>query len=360
MTPAVAKGSLLTAAVTANPCCMRPTLIATKKRPPLMDTFDRTHTYLRVSITDRCNLRCTYCMPAEGVQVNPREHILSFEEIHRLVRIFAACGVNKVRLTGGEPLVRKNLEDLVASISATSGIEAVALTTNGVLLAPRARDLKKAGITHLNMSLDTLRADRFEKIALRARLTEVLEGITAALDADFIPLKLNVVVIGGTNDDEILDFVEFVRHRPINVRFIEYMPFDQNGWNQKEFVPYAQMLDLIRARFPLVPPAQPQHRSDVARDYQIEGFAGSVSFITSMTQDFCGDCNRIRLTADGAIKSCLFSNAELSLRDAMRQGSSDGDLEELIRLAITKKHAGHAPMEELVKLPNRSMIQIGG
>ena len=325
-----------------------------------MDTFGRTHTYLRVSVTDRCNLRCTYCMPAEGVQLKPRNHILSFEEIHRLVRIFTSCGVNKVRLTGGEPLIRKNLKDLVALIAATSGIDTVALTTNGVLLGRRARDLKNAGITHLNISLDTLRPDRFEKIALRARLTEVLESINAAVDAGFTPLKLNVVVIGGTNDDEILDFVEFVRRRPINVRFIEYMPFDQNGWNQKEFVPYARMLDLVRARFPLMPSDQPQHRCDVARDYQIEGFHGSVSFITSMTQDFCGDCNRIRLTADGAIKSCLFSNAELSLRDALRQGSCDDELEEMIRSAVMKKHAGHAPMEELVKLPNRAMIQIGG
>ena len=325
----------------------------------LVDGFGRVHRYLRVSVTDRCNLRCRYCMPAEGVELKGRDEILRFEEIVRLVRVFAGCGVDKVRITGGEPLVRKGVDELVGMIAEVSGIKTVAMTTNGILLAKQVERLKRAGLTQLNVSLDTLRAERFGQITLRDKFEDVVEGIAAALAAGFEPLKVNVVVMEGFNEDELLDFVEYVRDRPINVRFIEYMPFAGNGWERMKMVPYARMREVIESRYKLVA-AGGVDGSAVAKDFGIEGILGTVSFITSMTENFCSSCDRIRLTAEGSIRNCLFGQDEWSLRDAMRNGASDEVLEEIIRRAIWQKKAGHGGMDALARQVNLAMVQIGG
>ena len=324
----------------------------------LTDRFGRTHTYLRISVTDRCNLRCVYCMPAMGVVTRPKEVILTFDEIEQVAQVFARLGVTKVRLTGGEPLVRKNLQELVNKLALIEGIHTVGMTTNGVLLKEHIKELKEAGLASVNISLDTLRPDRFERIALRSHYRDVRVGIDAALGEGFTPLKLNMVVMGGVNDDELPDFVEMTRERPINIRFIEFMPFRANQWHTGKFVPYAAMRNAVEQRYELMPvDMQPDA---VARDFRIPGFAGFVSFITSMSNHFCDGCNRLRLTADGSVKSCLFHHAEVNLRAALRGGARNEVLEDMIRSAVILKPRQHPDMDELVELENRSMIEIGG
>lgn len=326
----------------------------------LTDTQGRVHTYLRIAVTDRCNLRCVYCMPREGMQRRDREEILTFDEIERVVRVLARLGVSKVRLTGGEPLLRKDLPSLVYTLARIPGIRTVGLTTNGVLVRSFAQELRDAGLDGLNISLDTLRPDRFEQIALRFSHSEVLDGITAALEAGFAPLKLNVVVMGGVNEDELENFVEFVRHRPINVRFIEYMPFRANAWREAGLVPYAGMLEILRRKYILTPAPQLPETHAVAKDFHVRGVAGTVSFISSMSDHFCGTCNRLRLTADGSIKSCLFHPAEVNLRSALRSSAPDEEIAGLVRVALALKPDAHPSPAELVTQANRSMIDIGG
>lgn len=326
----------------------------------LVDQFGRTHTYLRISVTDRCNLRCVYCMPAGGIVTKPKDEILTFDEIDRIVHVFARLGITKIRLTGGEPLVRKDLTSLVARLARIPGIQKLGMTTNGVLLKQHALALKESGLTALNISLDTLRHGRFEQIALRSHYEDVFTGIQAALSAGFSPLKLNVVVMGGVNDDELLDFVEFVRDLPVNVRFIEYMPFKFNSWNTASFVSFARMKQTIEARYVLIPLEVEKGVAAVAKDFRIDGWVGSVSFITSMSEHFCDTCNRLRLTADGSIKSCLFHPSEVNLRYAIRNGGPEEIVEDMIRSAVILKPSGHAPVEQLVAADNRAMIAIGG
>jgi GTP 3',8-cyclase len=326
----------------------------------LIDSFGRKNTYLRISVTDRCNLRCIYCMPPEGIELRSRDEIMTFDEVERIAKIFVAMGINKIRLTGGEPLIRKSLTDLIARLSQISGVKILSMTTNGVLLSQYARELKSAGLTQLNVSLDTLRRDRFEQIALCQSFDKVMKGIDASLDAKFIPLKLNVVVMRGANDDELLDFVEFVRDRPINVRFIEYMPFKFNQWNHDSFIPCSIMQQQIQERYHLIPMKDEQKPFAVAKDFTIDGFLGMVSFITSMSDHFCEGCNRIRLTADGSVKSCLFYSAEINLKSALRGGASDEVLSDMIQCAVVLKPRVHPPLKELATLENQSMIEIGG
>ena len=339
---------------------------------PLVDTFGRRHTYLRISVTDRCNLRCVYCMPdpssrtrgsdawPQRIALQPREAVLTFDEIERVGRLFARLGITKIRITGGEPLVRRDLPLLIARLARIPGIETLGITTNGVVLARHARRLKDAGLTHLNVSLDTLRPERFPQIALRSHLPDVLNGIEAALAAGFSPIKLNVVVMEEVNGDELPDFVEFVRCRPINVRFIEYMPFESNRWNAGSFLSFAEMKERIGERHELIPMDRPSETSAVGREFRIDGWRGTVGFIASMSEHFCDTCNRLRLRANGSLKSCLFHPAEVNLRQALRSGASDAMLEEMIRVAVQEKPAGHAPVEELVVAGNRTMIEIGG
>ena len=333
-------------------------MLDTVQRSSLVDQYARKHSYLRISLTDRCNLRCTYCMPEHGMVFAPPPQLLSNNEVLRLAGIFAALGIRKIRLTGGEPLLRQNLLPLVTQIAALPGIETVAMTTNGLLLAGQAAALRAAGLTTLTVSLDTLRRDRFQAIAKRDRLADALRGIDAALAAGFQPVKTNTVIMRGVNDDELLDFVAWARDRPIELRFIEYMPFPDNNWSRGGVMSYREMLGRIMARHDLTPLTQ--DISAVGKSYRLTGTPATVSFVSSMTESFCGSCNRLRLTADGQIKSCLFHPAEDNLRDALRDGASDAALADIIRAAVWQKPAEHPPMEQLLAVENRSMIAIGG
>ncbi len=334
---------------------------------PLIDSFRREHKYLRISVTDRCNLRCSYCQPADGVlagmppqgiKLKERSEILSFDEIERAVKIFSSMGINKIRITGGEPLVRKDLPRLIQRLAIISGIETVGVTTNGVLLKSFAAQLRQAGVTNLNFSLDSLHQSRFEEISGQNYFNDVINGIEAALVAGFQPLKLNVVVMGGINDDELIDFIEFVRNKPINVRFIEYMPFKFNGWGKAIFVSYQEMIKKIEQRYKLIP--LQTNISSNTKDYWIDGVVGTISFITPMSDHFCGTCNRIRLTADGLIKSCLFHPAEINLRSALRNGETDDTIKEMIYSALKQKQYTHPVLEALAGIENQSMAEIGG
>jgi len=324
----------------------------------LIDSFERAHTYLRISVTDRCNLRCMYCMPEEGIKWKQKEEILTYEEIFRIAKLLVSMGVNKIRITGGEPMVRNDIESLISSLSSIKGLNMLSMTTNALLLKDNAYKLKLCGLQSLNVSLDTLQKDKFIWITKRDKLNPVLEGINSALVCGFTPLKLNVVVIKGINDDEIMDFVSFVKNKPINVRFIEFMPFENNGWDYSKLVSYEKIKSVIQEQYELIPIKG--NKSDVAKDFCIEGFQGTISFITSMTENFCSSCNRIRLTADGSFKTCLFHKPECNLRTLLRNGASDTKISEVILQALALKKIGHEPLEELARIENQSMIQIGG
>ncbi|XP_030020555.1 GTP 3',8-cyclase, mitochondrial isoform X3 [Manduca sexta] len=326
---------------------------------PLTDLHGRRHNYLRISLTERCNLRCQYCMPAEGVPLSPKGALLSREELARLVRVFAAAGVDKVRLTGGEPTLRADLADIIQSIKEGGGVRSVSITTNGLVLTRRLVALQRAGLDALNVSLDTLRAPRYEHMTRRAGLSRVLAGIDLALQLGYKPVKINTVLMKGFNDDEICDFVEFTKDKDVEVRFIEFMPFAGNEWDDSKLVPYRRALKAVVERFPDLQPAVPRPH-DTARVWQVPGFAGSVGFISSMTQHFCSSCNRLRLTADGNLKVCLFGASEVSLRDALRTGADDAQLDRLVRLALRNKKPQHAGMQNLAHMENRPMILIGG
>lgn len=325
----------------------------------LTDTFGRRHTYLRISLTERCNLRCRYCMPAEGVPLSPRDHLLSFEEIERIAALFVRAGVDKIRLTGGEPLVRKDVETVVERLGQLPGLRTLALTTNGLLLPKKLARLHAAGVNLLNISLDTLRPERFTHITRRQGFDLVLAAIDQALAYGYAPVKINCVVLRGFNDDELADFVRMTEDRPLEVRFIEYMPFDGNGWSDDVFMPYTEMIARIEQQLPALTRLQ-DGPNDTSKTYQVPGFRGRVGFITSMSEHFCSSCNRLRLTADGSLKVCLFGRAEVSLRDALRAGATDAELEALIQAAVLRKRAQHAGMHEIARSENRPMILIGG
>lgn len=329
----------------------------------LTDSFGRVHTYLRISVTDKCNLRCAYCMPAEGIIWRQKEELLTFEEIERVASIMVKFGVNKIRLTGGEPMVRRNIENLARNLSNLDGLKTLAMTTNATMLAEKAQTLKACGINALNISLDTLHRDRFLKVTRRDQFDTVWAGVQAALETGYDELKLNSVVIAGFNDDELIDFADLAFNNKINVRFIEFMPFKDNEWNVDKVVTYKDMMQEIGKRYSLTPIQTDP--SAVAKEFSLldkNGNAGkgSVAFITSMSDSFCGTCNRLRLTADGQIKSCLFYPAETNLRDHMRNGASDEEIEAMIRGALKLKPEAHPPAEELAKSDNRTMIEIGG
>lgn len=325
----------------------------------LVDSFGRLHTYLRISLTERCNLRCQYCMPADGVELTPKPSLLSQNEIIRVARLFVASGVDKIRLTGGEPTIRKDIEDICLQLSNLKGLKTLAITTNGITLGRKLPRLKECGLNALNISLDTLVPAKFEFMTRRKGHERVLESINAAVDLGYNPVKVNCVIMRGFNDDEICDFVELTREKPINVRFIEFMPFDGNVWNVKKMVPYSEMLDKVVQQFKNVSRLQ-DHPTDTAKNFRIDGFVGTVSFITSMTEHFCAGCNRLRLLADGNLKVCLFGPSEVSLRDPIRSGVDDPGLREIIGAAVKRKKAAHAGMFDIAKTANRPMIHIGG
>ncbi|KAL6575535.1 GTP 3',8-cyclase, mitochondrial [Orobanche hederae] len=276
----------------------------------LADSFGRLHTYLRISLTERCNLRCQYCMPAEGAELTSSPQLLSQNEIVRLANLFVSSGVTKIRLTGGEPTIRKDIEDICLQLSNLSGLKTLAMTTNGITLANKLPRLKECGLSLLNISLDTLVPAKFEFMARRKGHERVMKSIDAAINLGYNPVKVNCVVMRGFNDDEICDFVELTREKPINVRFIEFMPFDGNVWNVKKLVSYSEMTDIVVKRFTGLKRIQ-DDPTETAKNFRIDGHQGTVSFITSMTEHFCAGCNRLRLLADGNLKVCLFGSSEV-------------------------------------------------
>ena len=326
----------------------------------LVDPHGRTVRDLRISITDRCNFRCQYCMPAEGMQWVPRDEVLSFEEIERIARICVErYQFTSIRLTGGEPTVRSHLPLLIERLAAL-GID-LAMTTNGATLPLLAPDLKAAGLHRVNISLDSLRRDRFAEITRRDRLNEVLEGIDAAVDAGFSPVKVNCVLMRGVNDDEIVDFARFGRERGVAVRFIEFMPLDADErWGADRVVPVSEVIAAIEAAFPLVPQPPAERGSSPASVWRYADGKGDVGVIGSVTQSFCGDCDRVRLTAEGKFRNCLFSVRETDLRAVLRSGGSDDDVAAAIEAEVGRKWAGHSIGQVTFIRPDRSMSQIGG
>lgn len=324
---------------------------------PLVDPFGRTVRDLRISVTDRCNFRCTYCMPAEGMEWLPRDEILTFEEITRIARLCVErFGFDGIRITGGEPTVRANLSRLVEMLSGL-GVD-LAMTTNGATLGLLAHDLRAAGLRRLNVSCDSLRPDRFAALTRRDQLDRVLDGIDAALDAGFDPVKVNVVMIRGVNEDEAVDFARFGRERGVQPRFIEYMPLDGSGaWTRDNVVPATEIVEAIGAVFPL---EAVEHGPEPATRFRYLDGGGEFGVIPSVTQPFCGDCDRVRITAEGQFRNCLFAVDETDLRAIVRGGGSDDDLAAAIAGDVSRKWAGHGIGKVDFVRPKRSMSQIGG
>lgn len=312
---------------------------------------------MRISLTDRCNLRCLYCMPEEGVDLIPKEEVLTYEEITRLTALFVKMGVTKVRLTGGEPTVRRGYEELVKDLAALPGLNFLCLTTNGLRLAESARILAEFGLKGVNVSLDTLRPERFEQITRRPGLDKVLAGIEAALDAG-LQTKINVVVLPGHNEDEVLDFARMAEAKNVEVRFIEFMPFLQNKWSRGQVISSAQLRARLMESLPLEPLSSAS--DDVARRWSVPGWRGSVGFISSVTESFCDGCSRVRLTADGQFKTCLFLPSCLDLKKLLRSGADDSQIAQAAREALKTKWSGHPSMSSWRQLDTLSMVQIGG
>jgi cyclic pyranopterin phosphate synthase len=326
---------------------------------PLIDSFDRRVKDLRISITDRCNFRCTYCMPAEGMEWLPREELLTYEEQARIARVCVGrFGFEAIRITGGEPTLRAHLPRLIAML-APLGVD-LALTSNGVKLPEMAHDFAAAGLRRINVSLDSLRPDRFAALTRRDDLDRVLAGIDAALDAGLDPVKVNCVVIRGVNDDELVNLAAFGRVHRVGVRFIEFMPLDAAGtWTMDQVVPAHEILDRVDAVFPLERDAA-AGETEPATTYRYRDGGGDVGVIPSVTEPFCDHCDRVRVTAEGKFRTCLFALDEFDLRAVIRSGGSDDDLAALIRTAVGTKWAGHRIGQVNFVRPARSMSQIGG
>ncbi|OUM55807.1 hypothetical protein BVG19_g5405 [[Candida] boidinii] len=326
----------------------------------LTDNFNRKHDYLRISITERCNLRCVYCMPEEGIELSPNEKLLTTDEIIKIAKIFIKQGVRKIRLTGGEPTVRKDIVSLVKRLNELEGLEEICITSNGIALHRKLPELIENGLTSLNLSLDTLVDGKFILITRRNGLSAVLKSLNKALELNIPKLKINIVIMKGFNEDEIINFVELSKSNKIEVRFIEYMPFDGNKWSNNKMITYQDILSNIKVKYPNIERLSHKH-GDTAKVYKIPGFEGKIGFITSMTDNFCSTCTRLRITNDGNLKVCLFGNEELNLRDLIRdENITEPELLNHIEKAVKNKKEKHAGMDELSKLPNRPMILIGG
>lgn len=329
--------------------------------PPLIDTFGRVHTNLRISVTDRCNIRCFYCMPADNVQFMEKAALLTFEEIERFVRVAVPLGLKQIRLTGGEPLVRKDLHVLVAKLAAIDGIEDIGLTTNGILLAEQARALFDAGLRRINVSLDALDPQKFEKITRRQGFEKVIAGIQAAQDAGFNPVKVNAVAVRGLTEDEIVPFGQFARRTGVEIRFIEFMPLDaDNAWQRDKVLFAHEIVEALeQGIMPLVPrPGQDPHAP--ASEFVFADGVGHVGFISSVSRPFCMNCDRFRITADGKLRNCLFSLEETDIREMLRSGAADEQIGQAIRDSIAAKKEGHEINTSRFIQPNRPMYAIGG
>lgn len=323
----------------------------------LTDLFGRVHKDFRISVTDRCNFRCQYCMPEEGLDWLKREELLSFEEITRITKILVEnYGINSVRLTGGEPTLRANLSDLISMLSKLP-IE-IALTTNGISLDKNAHNFRSAGLHRVNISIDSLKAERFKEITLRDDMKKVITGIEASIEAGLSPVKINVVVMRGINDDEIIEFAKFGRERGVIVRFIEFMPLDADEkWSTLSVVSLEEIFSAINSVYPLE--VVKRSNAPASRFRYVDG-QGEIGIVASVTQKFCDTCDRIRITADGQFRNCLFSNEEFDLKEALRSESSDKEICELLEMAVSAKREGHGIGNVDFIRPARSMSQIGG
>ena len=329
-------------------------------REPLRDSWGREIRSVRVSVTDKCNFRCRYCMPAEGLEWLERDELLTFEELERVVRVLAAMGVNEVRLTGGEPLVRRDLPDLVELLASVPGVDDLALTTNGVLLDRFAGPLVAAGLKRLNVSLDSLSHVRFAEITRRDALDRVLAGLEEAERyPELRPIKVNCVAIRGFTDEEVPALAELARRKPYVVRFIEFMPLDADeAWRGDDVLTGAEIRALIEERWPLE--ELPAKVSSTARRFRFADGAGEIGFVNPVSEPFCSSCDRIRLTADGQLRTCLFSRREWDLKEPLRDGASDDELTELVRFAVRHKELKHKISDPGFVRASRSMSQIGG
>ena len=328
---------------------------------PLLDKFGRLHDNLRLSVTDRCNIRCFYCMPETDVKFQPREQLLSFEEIERFVRVAVTLGVRKLRLTGGEPLVRKDLATLVRKLSAIEGIEDLALTTNGVLLAGQAEALYQAGLRRINVHLDTLDRERFLKITRRDDLGKVLDGIETCLRLGYHPIKINAVAVKNLVEPDIVPLARFGRERGIEIRYIEFMPLDAQGLWQRDRVLLADdILEILGREFGALEEIPDRDPRAPATEYRFTDGVGRVGFIASVSRPFCLNCNRIRLTSDGKLRYCLFAIEETDIRGLLRGGAGDEEIRSAIRASVADKWIGHEINSDRFVPPPRPMYSIGG
>jgi len=327
--------------------------------PRLLDTFGRVHNNLRISVTDRCNLRCTYCMP-EDVTFRPKEELLSFEEIAHFTRIAATLGVNKVRLTGGEPLMRRDLYKLVEMVASIPGIDDVGLTTNGLLLKAQSQQLFDAGLHRLNVSLDTLDAGRFRTLARRDGLVQVLEGLETAKNVGFSPIKVNAVCIRDFSEEDIMPLAHYCRERGFELRFIEYMPIGADAWERDKVFAAQEIIERLEEEFGPLRRDPASDPSSPALDFEYPEGKGRVGFIASVTRPFCGTCNRLRLTAEGKLRNCLFALTETNVRPLLRDQPDDATLKELIRQTVWDKWEGHEFNTAKFVKPLRTMHAIGG
>jgi GTP 3',8-cyclase len=326
----------------------------------LIDRFGRVHNNLRISVTDRCNIRCVYCMP-ETVQFLPKDRLLSFEEIARFVRAATTVGINKIRLTGGEPLVRRGIPDLVAQIAAIPGITDVGLTTNGILLAPMARALYDARLRRINISLDTMDPARFLELTRRTGWEQVIEGILAAKAAGFDPVKVNAVAIKGVTDPDVVPLGRFCREHGLELRFIEYMPLDAgNLWERDKVLFASEILEMLGHGIGPLSPAPDQDPRAPAVDYLYDDGGGKVGMIAPVSRPFCMSCNRVRLTADGKLRNCLFALDETDVRTLLREGSGDDRLAQALKDSVAEKWEGHEINTSRFIKPDRLMHSIGG
>ncbi|SVB66225.1 uncharacterized protein METZ01_LOCUS219079 [marine metagenome] len=326
----------------------------------LIDGFGRTINNLRISVTDQCNFRCIYCMPEEGMVFMPKSEILTFEEITRFATIASRIGINKLRLTGGEPTLRKDLPALIRMLSNISGINDIAMTTNGFLLKKMAKDLREAGLPRINVSIDTLDNVKFKEMTRRDALDEVLEGLEEAEKHFQLPIKINAVAMKDYTEDELLDFAALARTKPYQVRFIEYMPLDADRtWSRDQVLTGKEIVDLISSVWPLIPIKRPNQR-EPADMFRFEDGKGEIGLIASVSEPFCGSCNRIRITAEGKLRTCLFSLEEIDIKALLRNDVTDDLISETIVEAVRNKEAGHQINDPGFIQPERTMSSIGG
>jgi GTP 3',8-cyclase len=325
----------------------------------LIDTFGRSHNNLRISVTDRCNLRCVYCMPEE-VTFLDRQHLLTFEEMERFVRIAAPLGIDKIRLTGGEPLLRRDLARLVALLAAVPGIKDIGLTTNGILLADQAQGLHDAGLRRINVSLDALSPERFEQLARRGGVEKVLAGIEAAKRAGFAPIKINAVSIRGVTEHEVVPLARYARENQLEMRFIEYMPIGADRWEREKVYFAHEILEQIDNNVAPLVPAKTRDPRSPALDFEYLDGGGKVGIIASISRPFCLSCNRIRLTADGKLRNCLFALKEVDVKTMLRNGAPEESIAQVLRQNVTDKWEGHEINTARFIKPLRTMHAIGG